>query len=57
MSFFGTIAGVTAKYVGTISASAEGVSVSAGVVCSLTGVVTASAEAVYSFRWSCFSFC
>ena len=57
MSFFGTIAGVTAKYVGTISASAEGVSVSAGVVCSLTGVITASAEAVCSFRWSCFSFC
>ena len=57
MSFFGTTAGVTAKCAGTISASAEGVSVSAGVVCSLTGVVTASAEAVCSFHWSCFSFC
>ena len=57
MSFSGTTAGATAKRAGTISASAEGVSISAGAVCSLTGVVTASAEAVCSFCWSYFNFC
>ena len=56
MSFSGTTAGATAKCVGTVSASAEGIYASVGDVCSLTGAVTASAEAVYNFRWSYFSF-
>ena len=50
MSFSGTTVGATAECVGTVSASAEGVSTSAGAICSLTGAVTASAEAVCSFR-------
>ena len=39
MSFSGIIVRAIAKRAGTVSASAEGVSVSAGAVCSLTGVV------------------
>ena len=53
MSFSDIIAGATTKRVGTVSASAEGVSTSVGAVCSLTEAVTTSAEAVYR---SCFSF-
>ena len=56
MSFSGTTVGATTECVGTVSASAKGVAPT-GAVCSLTGAVTASAEAVYSFRWSRFSFC
>ena len=54
MSFSNTTTRAIAEYVGTVSASAEGVFASAGAICSLTGVVTASAEAVCSFYWSRF---